>query len=37
MCYLNEKKLFLVNIDFVYLYIRYYFEYEKWYDLFGIE
>lgn len=37
MCYLNEKKSLPANIDFVYLYTRYYPEYEKWYDSHGIE
>lgn len=37
MCYLNEKKSLPANIDFVYLYTRYYPEYEKWYDSPGIE
>lgn len=37
MCYFNENKSVPANIDFVYLYTRYYPEYEKWYDSHGIE
>lgn len=32
-----KKKSVPANIDFVYLYTRYYPEYEKWYDSPGIE